>query len=375
MLDLVASQQQRQFGLDKRDTLPQYCLECDVRFACHGGCPKDRFISTPDGEPGLNYLCAGLQGLLPPRRRADALHGRAAPCAAAPPPRSCSSTRPRTRSAAATIRAPVGADASGSSATEHRRARGLPLRPEGSRDHRRRTRLRRDVPLEGACGSPLASSLDGRARRAGSRPRRATAGRVPPRPVAVPRSDSGSAARARAPGQRPDPRLPAAYGTSRRPRRADGRRARAAVRDGVRGGGRRSRPSTACTHCSCRRCCTRCSDRRGSSSSGPRGRSRRSSARPCSRSPWRGAARRRSSRRCSRCSSARASCSPGSSGSAGSPTTSPGRCSIGYIHGVAVVLVCGQLGKLLGTRHRRDAADRAGRRGAPGARRRERDDR
>ena len=61
MLDLVASQQQRQFGLDKRDTLPQYCLECDVRFACHGGCPKDRFISTPDGEPGLNYLCAGYK--------------------------------------------------------------------------------------------------------------------------------------------------------------------------------------------------------------------------------------------------------------------------------------------------------------------------
>ena len=61
MLELVASQQQRQFGLDKRDTLPQYCLECDVRFACHGGCPKDRFISTPDGEPGLNYLCAGYK--------------------------------------------------------------------------------------------------------------------------------------------------------------------------------------------------------------------------------------------------------------------------------------------------------------------------
>ena len=61
MLDLVASQQQRQFGLDKRDTLPQYCLECDVRFACHGGCPKDRFITTPDGEPGLNYLCAGYK--------------------------------------------------------------------------------------------------------------------------------------------------------------------------------------------------------------------------------------------------------------------------------------------------------------------------
>jgi uncharacterized protein len=59
MLELVASEQQRRFGLDKRDTLPRYCLECDVRFACHGGCPKDRFITTPDGEPGLNYLCDG----------------------------------------------------------------------------------------------------------------------------------------------------------------------------------------------------------------------------------------------------------------------------------------------------------------------------
>jgi serine-type anaerobic sulfatase-maturating enzyme len=61
MLDLVSSPQQKQFGLDKRDTLPQYCRDCDVRFACHGGCPKDRFIETPEGEPGLNYLCAGFK--------------------------------------------------------------------------------------------------------------------------------------------------------------------------------------------------------------------------------------------------------------------------------------------------------------------------
>jgi serine-type anaerobic sulfatase-maturating enzyme len=61
MLELVAGERQRQFGLDKRDTLPRYCLECDVRFACHGGCPKDRFVETPDGEPGLNYLCAGYK--------------------------------------------------------------------------------------------------------------------------------------------------------------------------------------------------------------------------------------------------------------------------------------------------------------------------
>ena len=61
LLELVGSAKQRQFGLDKRETLPRYCLECDVRFACHGGCPKDRFIETPEGEPGLNYLCAGYK--------------------------------------------------------------------------------------------------------------------------------------------------------------------------------------------------------------------------------------------------------------------------------------------------------------------------
>ncbi len=61
LLEMVASPQQRQFGLDKRDTLPRYCRECEVRFVCNGGCPKDRIIHTPDGEPGLNYLCAGFK--------------------------------------------------------------------------------------------------------------------------------------------------------------------------------------------------------------------------------------------------------------------------------------------------------------------------
>lgn len=61
MIDLVASPQQRQFGLAKRDTLPRYCRECEVLFACHGECPKNRFIETPDGEPGLNYLCGGYK--------------------------------------------------------------------------------------------------------------------------------------------------------------------------------------------------------------------------------------------------------------------------------------------------------------------------
>ena len=55
--EMVYSEQQRKFGSDKSDTLPNYCRTCEVRFACHGECPKHRFIETPDGEPGLNYLC------------------------------------------------------------------------------------------------------------------------------------------------------------------------------------------------------------------------------------------------------------------------------------------------------------------------------
>ena len=43
------------------ETLPQDCRECEVRFACNGGCPKNRFLETPHGEPGLNYLCAGYK--------------------------------------------------------------------------------------------------------------------------------------------------------------------------------------------------------------------------------------------------------------------------------------------------------------------------
>lgn len=57
LVDLVTSPRQESFGLAKRDTLPQFCRQCEVRFACHGGCPKDRFARTPDGEMGLHYLC------------------------------------------------------------------------------------------------------------------------------------------------------------------------------------------------------------------------------------------------------------------------------------------------------------------------------
>jgi uncharacterized protein len=61
MLELVASEKQRTFGRNKLDLLPRFCRECDVGFACKGECPKNRFTETPDGEPGLNYLCAGYK--------------------------------------------------------------------------------------------------------------------------------------------------------------------------------------------------------------------------------------------------------------------------------------------------------------------------
>jgi uncharacterized protein len=57
--ELANSEKQYRFGQDKRGALPQVCLECDVLFACHGECPKNRFLTTYAGEPGLNYLCKG----------------------------------------------------------------------------------------------------------------------------------------------------------------------------------------------------------------------------------------------------------------------------------------------------------------------------
>jgi uncharacterized protein len=61
LIELVASDQQRKFGQDKWESLPKYCHKCEVLFACYGECPRNRFIHTPDGEPGLNYLCAGYK--------------------------------------------------------------------------------------------------------------------------------------------------------------------------------------------------------------------------------------------------------------------------------------------------------------------------
>ena len=61
IVQMANSPRQLQFGIDKESTLPQYCRECEVRFVCNGECPKNRFIQTPQGEPGLNYLCAGYR--------------------------------------------------------------------------------------------------------------------------------------------------------------------------------------------------------------------------------------------------------------------------------------------------------------------------
>ncbi|MBN1995213.1 MAG: anaerobic sulfatase maturase [Anaerolineae bacterium] len=84
LIELVASDKQRKFGRDKQDLLPRYCRECAVRFACNGGCPKNRLLNTPDGEPGLNYLCAGYKAFFqhidrPMRIMADLLRRQRPP--------------------------------------------------------------------------------------------------------------------------------------------------------------------------------------------------------------------------------------------------------------------------------------------------------
>lgn len=61
LLSMITSPKQGRFGTLKRTSLPGYCRRCEVRFACNGECPKHRFLQTPDGEPGLNYLCAAYK--------------------------------------------------------------------------------------------------------------------------------------------------------------------------------------------------------------------------------------------------------------------------------------------------------------------------
>lgn len=58
---LADQPKQIRFGQDKENALPRVCRQCPARFACNGGCPKNRIVSTPDGEPGLNYLCEGYR--------------------------------------------------------------------------------------------------------------------------------------------------------------------------------------------------------------------------------------------------------------------------------------------------------------------------
>ncbi|MDA8219842.1 MAG: SEC-C metal-binding domain-containing protein [Dehalococcoidales bacterium] len=76
---LVAGERQRQFGQEKGNSLPRYCRACEFHFACHGECPKNRFLITPDGEEGLNYLCEGYRAFYrhadsPLRLMASLLH-------------------------------------------------------------------------------------------------------------------------------------------------------------------------------------------------------------------------------------------------------------------------------------------------------------
>ena len=58
---LVSGEKQRAFGQRKSSMLPRQCRECEFLFTCHGECPKNRVLTTADGEPGLNWLCAGLK--------------------------------------------------------------------------------------------------------------------------------------------------------------------------------------------------------------------------------------------------------------------------------------------------------------------------
>lgn len=59
LVEMLYGNKQMQFGQAKYKDLPGQCLRCEWRFACHGECPRNRFTLTAEGEPGLNYLCAG----------------------------------------------------------------------------------------------------------------------------------------------------------------------------------------------------------------------------------------------------------------------------------------------------------------------------
>jgi uncharacterized protein len=58
---MVVSEKQRAFGASKETSLPAACRNCEMLFACHGGCLKYRFAKSPEGEAGMNYLCQGAK--------------------------------------------------------------------------------------------------------------------------------------------------------------------------------------------------------------------------------------------------------------------------------------------------------------------------
>ncbi|MDR2637427.1 MAG: SPASM domain-containing protein, partial [Zoogloeaceae bacterium] len=84
LVELLDSEAQQSFGAAKWHALPETCRQCDVLFACYGECPRNRFTRTPEGEAGLNYLCAGYRAFFrhidaPMRRMAELVgQGRAA---------------------------------------------------------------------------------------------------------------------------------------------------------------------------------------------------------------------------------------------------------------------------------------------------------
>jgi uncharacterized protein len=84
LVELINLPQQSQFGRDKKADLPRQCRKCRLRFACNGGCPKDRLLVSQEGEAGLNVLCAGYQDFFthidhPMRRMVELLKADRAP--------------------------------------------------------------------------------------------------------------------------------------------------------------------------------------------------------------------------------------------------------------------------------------------------------
>ena len=59
LIDMLYGEQQQEFSRLKHSSLPRQCKECDMEFACHGECPKNRFMKDQYGDSGLNYLCPG----------------------------------------------------------------------------------------------------------------------------------------------------------------------------------------------------------------------------------------------------------------------------------------------------------------------------